>query len=479
MTIIVSRTLGALVASLALFALTPATAQTPSRPPADAPAARAEALDIYRHIIGMDTSVEGARVPEMAAYLAQRFRAAGFPAADIHLIAVDKTALLVVRYRGDGTGGRPIALMAHMDVVPAHRADWRRDPFTLAEEDGYFFGRGTLDIKGGVTMLTETFLRLRAQRFTPTRDLIIVFTGDEETTGVTSQTLLRDHRELVDAEFALNSDAGGGALNEKTGAPESYGLDTSEKTYASFTLTAHNPGGHSSLPRPDNAIYDIADALSRVRAYAFPVAWNDTTIAYFKAIGPVTDAPIGPAMSRFAAHPGDARAAAVLSANPLYVGQVRTTCIPTLIQGGHADNALPQSVVATVNCRIFPGVAIEAVRTRLQQLAGAQIAVAPLDQYTASDASPLRADVLAAVTTAVHARHPGVPIIPSMASGATDGVFFRAAGIPTYGVSDIFMKGSDVFAHGLNERLPVQTFYDGLVHWDILVRTLAARPADR
>jgi acetylornithine deacetylase/succinyl-diaminopimelate desuccinylase-like protein len=251
-------------------------------------------------------------------------------------------------------------------------------------------------------------------------------------------------------------------------------LQTAEKTFASFTLTAHNPGGHSSQPRPDNAIYDVADALQRVRGYAFPVMWNDTTIAYFRAAGPVTPAPIGPAMTRFAAHPGDRRAAATLSASPFAVGQIRTTCVPTLLAAGHADNALPQSAVATVNCRIFPGVAINTVRDQLQRLVGERIEVAQLSQtYTSSDASPLRQDVLEAVTAAVHANYPGVPVVPSMSAGATDGVFYRAAGIPTYGVAEIFIKDSDDFSHGLNERVPVTSFYNGLTHWRVLLTALA------
>jgi len=440
--------------------------------PVDA-AARARDRVIYEHIIDMNTAVSGGQVPAMAAYLADQFRAAGFPDADIHILPLGNTASLVVRYRGDGTGGRPIVFMAHMDVVEARREDWTRDPFTLVEENGYFFGRGTLDIKEGVSNLSATFLDLKAQGFKPTRDLILYFSGDEETSGATTIAALRDHRDLLDAEFALNADAGGGSLSETTGNAQTYALQTAEKTFASFTLTAHNPGGHSSQPRPDNAIYDVMDALEHLHAYQFPVMWNDTTIASMRAAGATDDGPIGQAMKRFAAHPGDARAAAVLSSSPFHVGQIRTTCVPTLLAGGHADNALPQSAVATVNCRIFPGVAISAVQAQIQQLSGPKITVAPLDNYHSSDASPLRADVLAAVTQAVHAIHPDVPIIPSMSAGASDGVFFREVGIPTYGVADIFIKDSDDFSHGLNERLPVQSFYDGLTYWRVLINALA------
>jgi acetylornithine deacetylase/succinyl-diaminopimelate desuccinylase-like protein len=316
-------------------------------------------------------------------------------------------------------------------------------------------------------------LRLKAEHFTPTRDLILYLSGDEETSGQSTIAVLRDHRDLVDAECALNSDSGGGALDETTGRPQLYTYQAAEKTFASFTLTAHNPGGHSSAPRPDNAIYDIADALERVRGYQFPVMWNDITITSFRLGGPAIPAPFGAAMTAFARHPGDRHAAQVLSSNPFYVGQIRTTCIPTLIQGGHADNALPQTVVATVNCRIFPGVPIATVQAQIQRLAGDRIAVAPLDQYHSSDASPLRPDVVEAVTHAVHARHPGVLVIPAMAAGASDGVFFREAGIPTYGVGETFIKESDDFSHGLNERIPVQSFYDGLVHWRVLISELA------
>jgi acetylornithine deacetylase/succinyl-diaminopimelate desuccinylase-like protein len=363
-----------------------------------------------------------------------------------------------------------------MDVVTAHRADWERDPFSFIEENGYFFGRGALDNKAGLVSITSTFLQLKAEGFTPTRDLIIAFTGDEETAGQTATMLVRDHRDLIDAEFALNSDAGGGGLSEETGAPTGYFMQTAEKSYASYTLTARNEGGHSSQPRPDNAIYDVADALQRVRAYQFPVMWNDTTIASMAAAGPVIGGASGAAMSRFAAHPGDRRAAATLSASPYSVGQIRTTCVPTLLAGGHADNALPQSASATVNCRIFPGVSIAEVQAQLQRLAGERIVVAPAsDLYRSSDASPLRDDVVAAVTAAVHANYPGVPIVPAMSAGATDGVFYRAAGIPTYGVGELFIKDSDDFSHGLNERVPVQGFYNGLTHWRVLLTDLAGR----
>jgi acetylornithine deacetylase/succinyl-diaminopimelate desuccinylase-like protein len=360
-----------------------------------------------------------------------------------------------------------------MDVVTAKPEDWKRDPFTLVEESGYFYGRGTSDDKCSVALLTSAFLRLKAEGFVPTRDLVLVFTGDEETEGENAHDLVTNRRDLVDAEYALNGDAGGGSLAEDDGHAISYGLQTAEKTYASFELTTRNPGGHSSLPRKDNAIYELADALKAVQAYRFPVMWNDTTLAWFRVTGPRTSGPLGEAMRRFAANPKDAAAAEVLYDSPNDVGATRTTCIPTLLRGGHADNALPQSATATINCRIFPSVKIDDVKVQLQKLAGAGVTVVTLGHPETSDESPLRPDVLAAVTKAVHARHPGVPVAPYQESGGTDGRLFRAAGIPTYGVGETFIKDSDVFAHGLNERIPVKSFYDGLEHWYVLVKEVA------
>ncbi len=438
-------------------------------------AARAQSREILERIIAFDTSTDGQQNPQMADYLAGLFRAGGFAAEDVRVIPVETTAALVVRYRGDGTGGRPILWLAHMDVVTARRSDWERDPFTLVEENGYFFGRGVYDNKAGVANMTAAFLLLKAEGFTPTRDLILVFSGDEETSGNSTKNLLENYRALIDAEFAINSDSGGGVLAEESGAPVAYYMQTAEKTFASFTLTARNPGGHSSQPRPDNAIYDLMDAVQRVRAYEFPVMWNDTTIASLRASADGAEDELGAAMRRFAQRPGDRRAAAALSANPSIIGQVRTTCVATMLQAGHADNALPQSATATVNCRIFPGVAIADVQAQLQRLAGESIEIAVMDEYASSDASPLRDDVMQAARRAIHARYPDMQIIPTMGAGATDGVFYRSAGIPTYALSEIFIKRSDNFAHGLNERIPVEQFYAGLSHWRTLIVALAGR----
>lgn len=436
-------------------------------------AVRTEAREIYAHVIGLKTSAGLGQVPVMAAYLADRFRGAGFADEDIHILPLGETASLVVRYRGDGSGGKPILFAAHMDVVTARPEEWERDPFTLIEENGFFFGRGTSDIKGAISTITTTFLRLKREGFVPTRDLIIAFTGDEETDQATTRDLVVNHRALIDAEFCLNGDGGEGVLAEDTGAPRLYYVQGAEKAYATFAITGRNAGGHSSAPRADNAIYDLAEALTALRDHRFPVMWNAWTLGSFAAAGAATPGPIGAAMTRFAEHPGDPQAAEVLAAEPAYVGRTRTTCVATMLTGGHAENALPQTATATVNCRIFPGTTTEAVRKELARVVGPKVAVTLSGREFDSVASPMREDVLLAVANAVHASYPGVAIVPDQASYYTDGSIFRGAGIPTYGVGGLFMKSSDGFAHGLNERAPVQAFYNELTHWYVLIQELA------
>jgi acetylornithine deacetylase/succinyl-diaminopimelate desuccinylase-like protein len=437
----------------------------------------AKAREILARAIAIPTSLGNRQVPALAEYLAGEFRSAGFPAEDVTLVPfklpADETAALVVRYRGDGTGGKPILLLAHMDVVTAKRSDWERDPFELIEENGFFYGRGTLDNKQGVVHLSSLFLRLKAEKYVPKRDLILYFSGDEETSQATSVQIAKNRRELIDAEYALNSDSGGGTLDDATGKPTMFAVQTAEKTYADFVLTTRNPGGHSSAPRADNAIYDLATALVKVRAYSFPVMWNDTTLASFRAGGQSTPGEIGAAMSRFAANPRDAAAADMLAKNPGLVGQTRTTCVATMLTGGHAENALPQSATANVNCRIFPGVKPEDVRKALADVVGEGVEVTSKSNPLTSDPSPLRKDVIDAVTRVVHRFYPGLPVVPVQSSGATDGLVFRSIGIPTYAVDPTFIRDKDSFAHGLNERIPVKSFYEGLEMWYLLVKDLA------
>jgi acetylornithine deacetylase/succinyl-diaminopimelate desuccinylase-like protein len=437
-------------------------------------AVRAQAREIFAAIIGIESSIGKGKVPLVAKYLAERFEAGGFPAADVHILPLGETASLVVRYRGNGSGGRPIAFIAHMDVVTAKRSDWQRDPYHLTEEKGFFFGRGTSDVKQEVALLTATFLRLKAEGFVPTRDLIIAFSGDEETAQATARDLVTTHRDLVDAEFALNGDGGGGVLSEGSAKPLIFYVQGAEKSSAEFLLTTHNPGGHSSQPRPDNAIYELADALKAVQRYEFPVMWNEWTLGDFKAASLVTPAPLGAAMARFAADPGNASAAAEIAKNPAFIGRIRTTCVATMLTGGHAENALPQSATATINCRIFPGTSAADVQKTLQGLVGPQVDVRQGYDALVSNASPMRADVMKAVAKAVEASDPGAPVVPTQAAYATDGAVYRNAGIPTYGVGGVFIMDSEEFAHGLNERIRVNEFYNGLTYWDVLIKALAS-----
>jgi acetylornithine deacetylase/succinyl-diaminopimelate desuccinylase-like protein len=439
-----------------------------------------QALAIYRDTIAMRTALGHGQVPVMAHYLADRFRDAGFDEDDIHVLPLElpngeEVASLVVRWRGDGSSGkRPILFAAHMDVVDALPSDWERDPFTLIEEDGYFFGRGTGDDKFGTTILTATFLRMKGEGFVPNRDLIIAFSGDEETGMLTIEDLASTHRELIDAEFALNADSGGGALGTDY-APIAYQVQAAEKTYADFKLVATNPGGHSSRPRADNAIYDLAAALLKIQAFRFPVRYNDITLAYFEQRANAESGMLGAAMRAFAENPEDAEAAEVLARHPSQVGITRTTCVATMLDAGHAENALPQTAAANVNCRLFPGVTVAEVQAKLREVIGNdEIEVRAPATARSAPASPLREDVIDAITKAVHDTYPDLPIIPYMTTGATDGRALRAAGIPTYGTTGSFSRTEDSFAHGLNERVRVKSFYDALEHWKRVITELAA-----
>jgi len=381
-------------------------------------------------------------------------------------------AMLIARYHSETPSvNKPILLLAHMDIVDARPEDWERDPFTMIEEDGYFFGRGTHDNKLGVTALVSSFIRLKGEGFTPKRDLILAFSGDEETGMETTRALVTTYRELTDAEYALNADAGGGHLDE-SGDPSSFVIQAAEKTYATFELTIRNPGGHSSLPRSDNAIYELAGALKKIEAYRFPPMINDVTRQYLLAESEAKGGAIGEAMRDYATNPNNLEAADTLYDIPDLVGVTRTTCVATMLRAGHAENALPQSATATVNCRIFPGVSVETIMERLQTIVeNAAVEFQILGEPMASPASPLLDGMILKIEHVVHTAHPGLPIIPYMAPYATDGKEVRAAGIPTYGVSGLFIKSSDVFAHGLNERIPVKGFYDALEYWhDLMIQ---------
>ena len=436
-----------------------------------------KAFEIYKTSVEMRTAQGHYQVPKLARYLASEFEKGGFPKKDIHVLEVDDTAALVVRYRGDGSlGKKPISISAHMDVVDALREDWERDPYTLVEENGYYFGRGTVDDKLGMTAVTAGFLRLKAEGWVPGRDLIIAFSGDEETSMASTKALVNEYRHLTDSEFVLNADAGGATIPEAGGRPASFGMQAAEKTYVTWDMIIRNPGGHSSRPRKDNAIYELASALTRIQEYIFPVSYNDLTLAYFKGTGAKTQGELGKAMSRFAEDPEDAAAISILRANSSYVGTLGTTCVATMLRAGHAENALPQSATATINCRIFPGAGVNKTLDQLKHVIdNSAIEFVLLDQPTETDASPLRQDVIAAVQKAIDIKYPGLEIIPSMSSGGTDGMHFRAAGIPSYGVNGSYGKNSDSFSHGLNERVLVESFYDNVAHWYVLLQAISSK----
>ena len=433
-----------------------------------------KALEIYTNIIEMETSKNLGNVPAMAQYLADELISAGLSKDDVEVLPVGETAALIARYRGDGSSGKaPILLLAHMDVVEARPEDWERPPFKLTKDDTYFFARGSIDNKFGVAQITSTFIRLKNEGFVPNRDLIIVFSGDEESSMASTEILAYERPDIAAAEFALNSDSGGGQLSED-GKILSYLVQTSEKIYVTWEITARNPGGHSSRPRPDNAIYDLADAISKIRTLKFPVRWNDTTLGYFEETGNQLGGELGDAMLQFSKDPQNEAAAERLSTESSYVGTTRTTCVPTMLSGGHAENALPQSATVTVNCRVFPGHPVAEVKASLQQVIGND-ALEFFVTYppTESPVSELREDIRAAASDAIHSRYPGVRILGYMTSGGTDGMHFRKAGIPTWAMGGIVMKPNDNFAHGLNERVPIDAFYGALNHWSIIIRNLA------
>ena len=431
-------------------------------------------LEIYRTIVEVDTSKTKGNTLGVAQYLADELIAAGFPPEDVEVIPIQNFGALIVRYRSDRIDAKPpILFLGHMDVVEANASDWERPPFKLTQDDTNFYARGTIDNKFGVAQLTSTFIKLKKEGFVPSRDLIIAFSGDEESGMVTTRYLAYERPDLAEAEFALNSDAGGGDLDHH-GEAITYNVQAAEKTYATWEITARNPGGHSSRPRLDNAIYDLADAIKRIQGHRFPVRWSDMTLNYFRATGQKLGGEVGDAMLRFAANPEDKAASDRLFVESSYVGTTRTTCVVTMLDAGHAENALPQAATLTVNCRIFPGVPVADVEQALRDVvANDALEFTLLGEPTASPVSELREDVSASVGKAVHTRYPDVDLIPYMESGGTDGMHFRNAGIPTWAVSGIFMNPDEMFAHGLNERVPIKAFYDALDHWTIIIKDLA------
>lgn len=415
-------------------------------------------------------SVEGSPdTLRYAEYLAKTLKKGGFAASDVEVGKTGPAPTLVATYQGESDDA-PIILSGHMDVVEANPEDWERDPFTMTRDGDYLIGRGVVDNKWGVTMMVTTLLRLKAEGFKPKRDIILVLSGDEET-QMKSTALLAER--FKGAGLVLNSDGGGGTLRED-GSALAYNLQTAEKTYADFKITFTNPGGHSSRPSKENAIYRLARAIDRIGAYDFPVETSETTLEFFRQTGAMTQGKLGEAMIRFAENPKDKKAVKALRADPEYVGQTGTTCVATMLEGGHALNALPQRAAVSVNCRIFPGVKPEAVMETLAAVIDDPAAeISFIDTPYYSDGSPMRDDVVGAVRKAIDQRYPGLPIIPQMSAGATDSLYFRMHGVPSYGVSGLFMKPSDDFTHGLNERAPASAIAGALEHWRTVLTELA------
>ena len=420
------------------------------------------ARDIFRELVEINTVLKNGST-KAAEAMATRLRAAGFPAADVKLLGPGIHQNLVLRYRGKSRDRKPILFICHLDVVEALRDDWSFDPFVFLEKDGYFYGRGTTDVKNEDAALVAGLIRLRQEGFVPSRDIVVALTENEEI-GVNNgvELLLRNHRDLIEAEFCLNPDGGGGEM--KHGRHRLLELQTSEKTYLAYQFAVVNKGGHGSLPVKDNAIYHLAAGLHRLAAYDFPLHLNETTRQFFRRSAEFEPPEMKADILAMLASPPDEKAVARVAASSAYYNALmRTTAVATQLTGGHAQNALPQKAQAVVNVRMLPGESIEDVTATLRRvLADDQITITRLDQNRSAPLSPLRTDVVTLVEKVAAGLWPGVPVVPFMSTGATDGTFLRAAGIPVYGVSGMFGDVDDVRAHGKDERIGVKEFFEGV-----------------
>jgi acetylornithine deacetylase/succinyl-diaminopimelate desuccinylase-like protein len=477
-----NRFAGLIVVS-ALAASSALAQSTPAYTPPD-PATKELALGIFKQLIEINTTDSVGSVTAASKAMQQRFLDAGFPASDIYLGGPnDRKENLVVRYRGTGAQP-PILFIGHEDVVEARRADWTTDPFQFIEKGGYFYGRGTQDMKENDAILVTTFLRLHKEGFKPDRDLILALTADEEggkSNGVS--WLLKNQPNLIKADYAFNPDGGGVEL--QNGKAVSADVDASEKLYADYQLLTTNPGGHSSLPVPDNAIYHIADALQRLQNYTFPFELNAITRAYFEKLATLESASTAAAMRAMLATPPDAAAIQRLSQSPEWNSTMHTTCVATRLLAGHANNALPQMAQANVNCRILPGHSREEVRQDLIRLIDdPKITVSYVDDggtihATAPESKglppvALKPEVMKPLEKLVAVYWPGTPVVADMADGASDSIYTNAAGIPTYNWSAIELETNDVRAHGRDERLPETSYWKGVQFWYDFVKTMAS-----
>jgi acetylornithine deacetylase/succinyl-diaminopimelate desuccinylase-like protein len=432
--------------------------------------------DILKELVETDTTHSSGNTTLAAERMEARLLAAGYPRPDVVVVGgADRKGNLVARLRGSGGGKKPILFLAHLDVVEAKKEDWTMDPFVLNEKDGYFYGRGTLDVKGGAAILVAAFAAWRQRGVVPDRDFILALTADEE--GGTNNGvawLLANRRDLIDAEFCVNVDAGGGEI--RAGKVVALDVQAAEKVYVSFSLTVKNPGGHSSLPVKENAIYRLAAGLQRLATHEFPMRTNEVTRSYFEGMAKLGGASAADMRAVGGATMNEAAAKRLSAASPLYNALLRTTCVPTQLQGGHAENALPQSARATVNCRMLPDDDPESVRQALvRTVADPQIDVAQIAAPSRGPASPLTPDVFKAIDAASRETWGGIPVIPFMETGATDGLYLRNAGMPVYGVAPIAYEVDDVRAHGKDERIVVRSFYEGIDFMIRLGTTLGGR----
>jgi acetylornithine deacetylase/succinyl-diaminopimelate desuccinylase-like protein len=441
--------------------------------------------DIFQQLIEINTTDSSGSVTAASEAVAQRLLDAGYAKDDIFIGGPnDRKKNLVARIHGSGEK-KPILFIGHLDVVEARRSDWTTDPFKFIEKDGYFYGRGTQDMKESDAILVTTFIRLHKEGFKPDRDLILALTADEEggkSNGV--DWLIKNHRDLIDAEYVINPDGGG--VDMENGKAIAMDVDATEKLYGDYQLTATNPGGHSSLPVPDNAIYHIADALQRLQDYTFPFELNAVTSAYFKKMSALESGQTAADMKAILATPPDQGAIQRLSQSPIYNATMRTTCIPTRLSGGHANNALPQTAQANVNCRILPGHSLREVQQDLIRIfndpkitvhyvndAGGVFDTAPDRKQLPPPA--LKPEVMQPLEALVNQMWPGTPVIPTMATGASDGIYTNAAGMPTYGISGIALETNDVRAHGKDERVPVDSYYRGVEFYYDFVKALGSQ----
>ena len=442
------------------------------------------ARTLLRELVAIRSAKGHGQVPKVAELLAERFRRAGFAEDDIRILRTNRDdgepiAALLVRYRAAAAGAaRPIALLGHMDVVDADPARWQSDPFVLSERDGWWYGRGSADNKGPVSAIASALMQLKRSGWTPRRDVLLALSGDEESGSKTTMALVRDPW-LQDVEYALNGDTGGGQLDADGGRPV-FDLQVAEKTSVSFKLRSRNRGGHSSEPRADNAFYDIADAIKAIQRLRFPVTIDDANRGMVEGLARDRSGELGAAFTALLADPADAAARAVVERYPQDAHVLWTTCVPTMLSGGNARNALPQSAELIVHCRIFPGAAIETVQAALVAAVGNPAVSVEIDAARGSSPpSRLRNDVMDAARRALATQYPGVELRPSMSSGGSDGRYFRAAGIPTYGLSPMAdIRPVDDRAHGIDERLRIDAFDKALPFWADLLRELAAAPAD-